>query len=222
MLSGNPIHSVSSGRISALLSSIKKSKKVSFDMAELENINPNVYKKTVERQVTKNELNEDFVDQIDSREVFGEELRVFGEFTKLKVAISDLIRNINDPEHPLTLEELHVLEQSRVTVDNGKSEVFVQFTPTIPVSFSLPLSCCSCSKISFQHCSMATLIGLSIRVKLIRALPPRFKIAVEITPGTHSSENAINKQLKDKERVAASLENSHLMQVVNECISNSN
>lgn len=73
MLSGNPIHSVSSGRISALLSSIKKSKKVSLDMAELENINPNVYKKTVERQVTKNELNEDFVDQIDSREVFGEE-----------------------------------------------------------------------------------------------------------------------------------------------------
>lgn len=52
---------------------------------------------------------------------------------------------------------------------------------------------------------MATLIGLSIRVKLIRALPPRFKISVEITPGTHSSEQAINKQLKDKERVAASL-----------------
>lgn len=66
---------------------------------------------------------------------------------------------------------------------------------------------------------MATLIGLSIRVKLIRALPPRFKITVEITPGTHASELAINKQLKDKERVAASLENSHLMQVVNECIS---
>jgi hypothetical protein len=66
---------------------------------------------------------------------------------------------------------------------------------------------------------MATLIGLSIKVKLLRALPPRFKIAVEITPGTHSSENAINKQLQDKERVAASLENAHLMQVVNECIS---
>lgn len=66
---------------------------------------------------------------------------------------------------------------------------------------------------------MATLIGLSIKVKLLRSLPPRFKITVEITPGTHSSENAINKQLQDKERVAASLENGHLMQVVNECIS---
>lgn len=48
--------------------------------------------------------------------------------------LSDLIRNINDPEHPLTLEELHVLEESRVFVDNEKSEVFVNFTPTIPVS----------------------------------------------------------------------------------------
>lgn len=94
------------------------------------------------------------------------------------ISFLDLIRNINDPEHPLTLEELHVLEESRVIVNNERGEVSVKFTPTIP------------------HCSMATLIGLSIRVKLIRALPPRFKILVEITPGTHSSENAINKQLK--------------------------
>jgi hypothetical protein len=34
----------------------------------------------------------------------------------------------------------------------------VQFTPTV------------------QHCSMATLIGLCIRVKLLRALPQRFKV----------------------------------------------
>lgn len=49
---------------------------------------------------------------------------------------------------------------------------------------------------------MATLIGLSIRVKLLRALPPRFKVTVEITPGTHASELAVNKQLADKERVS--------------------
>lgn len=65
---------------------------------------------------------------------------------------------------------------------------------------------------------MATLIGLSIRVKLLRALPPRFKVSVEINPGTHASENAVNKQLADKERVAAALENSHLIEVINQCI----
>jgi hypothetical protein len=65
---------------------------------------------------------------------------------------------------------------------------------------------------------MATLIGLSIRVKLLRSLPPRFKIDVQIQPGTHASEKAINKQLRDKERVCAALENKHLVGVVNKCI----
>lgn len=100
----------------------------------------------------------------------------------------------------MTLEELHVLEERHVTVDNDKNQISILFTPTIP------------------HCSMATLIGLSIRVKLLRSLPSRFKVSVKITPGTHSSEEAINKQLADKERICASLENSTLLEVVNQCI----
>uniref|UniRef100_A0A182M2C6 MIP18 family-like domain-containing protein n=1 Tax=Anopheles culicifacies TaxID=139723 RepID=A0A182M2C6_9DIPT len=151
-------------------------------MTELENNSPNVYKKCEDRKLTKDDEDEDVVDPFDEREIF------------------DLIRNINDPEHPLTLEELHVLEQSLIKVDNEKSTVHILFTPTIP------------------HCSMATLIGLSIRVKLLRVLPPRFKVAVEINPGTHVSEHAVNKQLTDKERVAAAVENSHLMEVINQCI----
>ena len=65
---------------------------------------------------------------------------------------------------------------------------------------------------------MATLIGLSLRVKLLRSLPSRFKISVKIESGTHVSEHAVNKQLADKERVRAALENEHLVGVVNRCI----
>ena len=61
-------------------------------------------------------------------------------------------------------------------------------------------------------------IGLSIRVRLLRALPPRFKVDIRIRPGTHASEEAVNKQLADKERVAAALENTHLLEVVNQCL----
>ncbi|KAG7169361.1 Cytosolic iron-sulfur assembly component 2B-like [Homarus americanus] len=43
-------------------------------------------------------------------------------------------------------------------------------------------------------------------------------VDVRITPGTHSSEHAINKQLSDKERVAAALENPHLLEVINKCL----
>jgi hypothetical protein len=38
----------------------------------------------------------------------------------------------------------------------------VQFTPTV------------------EHCSMATLIGLCIRVKLLRCLPTRFKVDIQV------------------------------------------
>lgn len=40
-------------------------------MAELENINPNVYQKTNKREVSKDELDEVVADPIDKREVFG-------------------------------------------------------------------------------------------------------------------------------------------------------
>lgn len=115
----------------------------------------------------------------------------------------DLIRGINDPEHPLTLEQLNVVQKAHITVDDGENSILVEFTPTIP------------------HCSMATLIGLSIRVKLIRSLPIRFKVTVKIRPGTHQSEDQVNKQLNDKERVAAALENQHLLEVVNQCLATS-
>ena len=108
--------------------------------------------------------------------------------------------HLNDPEHPLTLEQLNVASLENIEVNNKDNYVKVNFTPTIP------------------HCSMATLIGLSIRVKLLRSLPKRFKVNVAITPGTHAQEHAVNKQLNDKERVAAALENAHLLKVVNKCI----
>lgn len=134
-------------------------------------------------------------DEIDSEEVF------------------EIIRNIQDPEHPLTLEQLNVVNLSHIQVHDNfdanerghnatLSTVDVRFTPTIP------------------HCSMATLIGLTIRVKLLRSLPTRFKVTVQIQPGTHASEHAVNKQLADKERVCAALENKHLLGVVNRCIGN--
>jgi hypothetical protein len=106
-------------------------------------------------------------------------------------------------EHPLTLEQLNVLQLSNIQVSDHENLITIYFTPTIP------------------HCSMATLIGLCIRVKLLRSVPTRFKIKILISPGSHQSETAVNKQLNDKERVAAALENVHLLDVVNKCLANS-
>jgi len=148
----------------------------------LDNVNPMLYDRTLARAITDADYDDEIEDPVDVREIF------------------DLIRDINDPEHPLTLEQLNVVSEDQIMVDEMKSDIKVKFTPTIP------------------HCSMATLIGLAIRVKLLRSLPDKFKVEVSISPGTHASEAAINKQLADKERVAAALENSHLLQVVNQCL----
>ncbi len=153
-------------------------------MTELINANPIIY------AVKQTEWNYSLdYDDEDERENFSAE------------EVFECIRNLNDPEHPLTLEQLNVLSIDNIQVNDIENRVLIQFTPTIP------------------HCSMATLIGLTIRVKLLRSLPPRFKVTIKIFPGSHQSEDAINKQLNDKERVAAALENGHLLNIVNKCIS---
>lgn len=147
------------------------------------NANPVVYEKK-ERRVrgAPSDVDEYVVEPIDQQEVF------------------DHIRDIKDPEHPYSLEELKVITEDAIEVDDRHSYVRVTFTPTV------------------EHCSMATIIGLCIRVKLIRSLPSRYKVDIRVAPGSHATEAAVNKQLNDKERVAAALENPNLVDMVDECL----
>ncbi|XP_077247288.1 protein AE7-like isoform X1 [Tasmannia lanceolata] len=110
------------------------------------------------------------------------------------------VRDIKDPEHPYSLEELKVVSEDAIEVNDEQSHVTVTFTPTV------------------EHCSMATVIGLCIRVKLMRSLPSHYKVDIRVAPGTHATETAVNKQLNDKERVAAALENPNLLEMVDECL----
>ncbi|KAK2144064.1 hypothetical protein NP493_4338g00005, partial [Ridgeia piscesae] len=115
----------------------------------------------------------------------------------------DIIRTIRDPEKPETLEELNVVYEEGVSVCPLSLDSFViviEFKPTVP------------------HCSLATLIGLCLRVKLLRCLPDKYKLDIYIKEGTHDTEKEINKQINDKERVAAALENPNLLEVVNRCV----
>ncbi|KAG2574400.1 protein AE7-like [Panicum virgatum] len=148
------------------------------------NANPVIHEKK-ERRVRQapETTDENAVEPIDQLEIF------------------DHIRDIKDPEHPYSLEQLNVVSEDSVELNDERNYVRVTFTPTV------------------EHCSMATVIGLCIRVKLIRSLPPRYKVDIRVAPGSHSTEAAVNKQLNDKERVAAALENPNLLDMVEECLS---
>ncbi len=115
--------------------------------------------------------------------------------------IFQVIRGIRDPEHPYTLEQLQVVSLPQIQMNLESKSLHIRFTPTVP------------------HCSLSPLIGLMIQVKLMRYLPPGIKIKIQLQEGSHYQEPEINKQLQDKERVAAALENSHLMRVIESNIS---
>ncbi|XP_055826961.1 protein AE7-like 1 isoform X1 [Solanum dulcamara] len=114
--------------------------------------------------------------------------------------IYDVVRDIRDPEHPYSLEQLSVLSEESITVDEKLGRILITFTPTI------------------QHCTMATVIGLCLREKLKNCFPPHFKVDIKVAPGSHADEESVNKQLSDKERVAAAMENPNLRQLVDECL----
>ncbi|KAI3794222.1 hypothetical protein L1987_36851 [Smallanthus sonchifolius] len=125
---------------------------------------------------------------------------LFSVYTNLLVRSINIVRDIRDPEHPYSLEQLSVLSEESITVDEKLGRILITFTPTI------------------QHCSMATVIGLCLRVKLKDCFPPHFKVDIKVAPGSHADEEAVNKQLNDKERIVAAMENPNLRQLVDECL----
>lgn len=126
--------------------------------------------------------------------------------------VFDAIRDIRDPEHPHTLEELSVVTPDSVAVQEpaddspGYGRVTVTFTPTVP------------------HCSLASVIGLSIvqKVRATGALPARgehyYKLTVCCAEDAHAQAADITRQLGDKERVAAALENPRIAALLQECV----
>eukprot|EP00386_Alphamonas_edax_P002766 GDKI01008419.1.p1 GENE.GDKI01008419.1~~GDKI01008419.1.p1 ORF type:complete len:172 (-),score=29.29 GDKI01008419.1:307-822(-) len=119
-----------------------------------------------------------------------------------EVDVFESLRRIRDPEFPYSLGQLRVVFPSGVAVyeSSNHSRIEIVFRPTVP------------------HCSMATLIGLCIRTKLAQEYENRFKIDILLAEGSHKDAVAVQKQINDKERVAAALENPTLAKLVAEAI----
>ena len=99
------------------------------------------------------------------------------ELDALRDEIYSHLRHIRDPEHPHTIESLGVVYKSGLTVSKElesssghvpQESVHVKFKPTVP------------------HCSLATLIGLCIRTKVLQEIPG-IKFSISIKEGTHQT-----------------------------------
>lgn len=89
--------------------------------------------------------------------------------------IFDYVWDINDFEYLYLFEWLNVVGVSVIECDDVWNWVWVEFMLMV------------------LYCSMATFIGLSIRVKLLRTLSRRFKVDVVIVLGMYVSERVVNK-----------------------------
>ncbi|KAJ4296250.1 hypothetical protein N0V90_006295 [Kalmusia sp. IMI 367209] len=127
-----------------------------------------------EQPLSSSDSDDDTVEDIDEQEVY------------------DLISSISDPEHPLSLGSLAVVNLPDIHIQPPSSPSLV-----------------------YQHCRGGNhtnhhtlLTGNCHRPRDVR-----------IKKGTHSTDEAVNKQLGDKERVAAALENGTLMGVLRKMLS---
>jgi len=130
------------------------------------------------------------------------------ELREWKETLYDAIRTVKDPEKPFSLEDLDVVQEELISVSKEGQHreqpwvsATVRFKPTVP------------------HCSLATLIGLCLRTRLERTLPAgSVKLDILVLEGSHQTASEVSKQINDKERVAAAMENPNLRATVEECI----
>lgn len=70
----------------------------------------------------------------------------------------------------------------------------------------------------FLHSHLASLLGLFISEKIRRSVVFRYKLLILARPGTLQNETDANRQINDKERVAAAIEKDAMSKLVEECI----
>lgn len=89
--------------------------------------------------------------------------------------VLDFLRTIRDPEKPSTLEDLKVVYEEGIFVKEPTADnvpvLRVEYNPTVP------------------HCSLATLIGLCIRIKIQRSIHHPIKLDIYIKKGAHTTED---------------------------------
>jgi metal-sulfur cluster biosynthetic enzyme len=94
-----------------------------------------------------------------------------------KQTILDHLRNVLDPEHPVSIVDLKIVTEDDITITNG--EINIKFKPTSP------------------FCPMGAVIGLVIKKAITDATGK--EVNVEVREGTHVREEYVNKIINDKD-----------------------
>jgi hypothetical protein len=125
-------------------------------------------------------------------------------YLQIITEIYEIIRSIRDAEHPYTLEQLDVINEKEIQVEekNGKLYVTIFWKPVNAGQYT-------------AHVGMAILMKLQEKLKGMNKL----KITLTMKGGSPKYRKMIDKQLNDKERLAAARENENLLSFIEGLIS---
>jgi len=101
-----------------------------------------------------------------------------------KEKILDILRKVNDPEFPMSVVELGVVDEKSITVKNNFVEI--EFTPTTP------------------FCPEGIALGVLIKYAVEEALGK--KVSVKVKRGTYLKEDMVNDLLRNEARYAEALQ----------------
>ncbi|MHA1713456.1 MAG: iron-sulfur cluster assembly protein [Candidatus Ranarchaeia archaeon] len=107
------------------------------------------------------------------------------------------LETVYDPEHPISVLELRIVQASDIKIEGNR--IHVDFTPTTP------------------FCPMGAVIGVVIK-KVIKELYPDAEITVNVKPGTHVREEAVNQMINDSEQYDQTLERLETTGLLEQCI----
>ncbi|KAM7523066.1 hypothetical protein LguiA_012968 [Lonicera macranthoides] len=117
----------------------------------------------------------------------------------------DVDEDIKDPEHPYSLEELKVISEEAVEVNDENSHMRMGLKRVVLRVILILVGCIGLAYVGKN--------GITWNCFMCKK-----EVDIRVAPGTHATEAAVNKQLNDKERVAAALENPNLVDMVDECL----
>lgn len=113
-----------------------------------------------------------------------------------KKEILDILKNVYDPEHPISVLDLKIVEAEDIFIEGDKARI--EFKPTSP------------------FCPMGGLIGVVIKYALEKKLGK--EVEVRVKKGTHAQEKLLNDMLRDKKKYEEMLARLKPSGLLEQCI----
>jgi len=113
-----------------------------------------------------------------------------------KDQILEVLKKVYDPEYPMPITELKIVEKDDITIANDTMKI--EFKPTAP------------------YCPMGGVIGIIIKY----ALENKFgkNVEVRVKAGTHAQESMLNVLLSDRKKYEETVERLKSSGMLERCI----